>query len=360
MPSTNRIRRLQWSLPAGVLLLLMSGCNLIRPDSSEHAVVVEPELPPVVVVEPPIETVHPPIVVVPQPDPEPEPEPEPVAPGVYSHRVAIVLSGRQPSYESVAHELAQVLGDYSLYDLSDRSQTVRNVFSNIADEQATAVVAIGLRAALSARALSDVPVVFCQVFNVNDNDLITETVKGVSSIPPLSLQLKAWKELDPQLQNVGAILGAGHDALIEEANLAAEELGLSMHIRVAGSDKETLFLFNRLVPDIDGFLLFPDNRVLSRTVLDEMLGYASRHNVQIAVFNESLLAMGATLSATAVDADIASTIVRVLDRFENDKGKLLPALTPLTAIQIRTNKAIVQQYGLDDARAGPGAVTGAL
>ncbi|HSD70108.1 MAG TPA: ABC transporter substrate binding protein [Woeseiaceae bacterium] len=357
MQSPDRISRLLRSLPAGalflVLFLLMSACSLLRPDAPEQRVIREPDLPPAVVTQAPAEAVHPPIVIVP-----PEPEPEPVAPTVFSHRVAIVLSGRQPSYESVAKELELVLEDYSLYDLSDRSQTVRNVFSSIADEQATAIVAIGLRAALSARALSGVPVVFCQVFNVNDNDLITDTVKGVSSIPPLSMQLKAWKELDPQLANVGAIVGSGHDELIEEAELAAAELGIRMHVRVAGSDKETLYLFNRLVPDIDGFLLFPDNRILSRTVLDEILGYASRHRVQVAVFNESLLAMGATLSASTVDADIASAIVRVLDQFENDKGYLLPALTPLTAIQIRTNKTIVQQYGLDDA--GAESVAGAL
>jgi ABC-type uncharacterized transport system substrate-binding protein len=309
-----------------------------------------------VISQAPVEIVQPPIVVVPRA----EPEPEPVAPAVFSHRVAIVLSGRQPGYESVAHELEQVLEDYSLYDLSDRSQTVRSVFSSISDEKATAVVAIGLRAALSARALSGVPVVFCQVFNVNDNDLITDTVKGVSSLPPLGLQLKAWKEIDPKLQDVGAIIGPGHDALIEEASVAAEELGLRMHMRIAGSDKETLYLFNRLVPDIDGFLLFPDNRILSRTVLDEMLGYASRHRVQIAVFNESLLEMGATLSATSVDADIASTIVRVLDRFDKNAGHLLPELTPLTVIQIRTNKALVQQYGLEGAAASPDAIAGAL
>ncbi len=356
MPVSHRIRRLQWSLPAGLLLLMSAGCSLLRPDDTGERVILDPELPPAVISQAPVESGQPPIVVVPRA----EPEPEPIAPAVFSHRVAIVLSGRQPGYDGVARELEQVLEDYSLYDLSDRSQTVRSVFSSIADEKATAVIAIGLRAALSARALSGVPVVFCQVFNVKDNDLVTDTMRGVSSLPPIRLQLKAWKDLDPQLQDVGAIIGAGHEALIEETTVAAEELNLRMHFRIAGSDKETLYQFNRLVPDIDGFLLFPDNRILSRTVLGEMLGYASRHRVRIAAFNESLLEMGATLSATSLDADIASTIVRVLDRFENDKGHLLPEITPLTAIQIRTNKALVELYGLEIAETGPDSIAGAL
>jgi ABC-type uncharacterized transport system substrate-binding protein len=341
-------------------MLCSAGYTLLQPETPEQTVIIEPELPPAVVVQVPIEPVQAPIVIIPRIEPDPDPEPEPIVPEVFSHRVAIVLSGRQGAYDNVAHELALVLEDYSLYDLSDRSQTVRSVFQNIADEQATAVVAIGLRAALSARALSTVPVVFCQVFNVSDNDLVTDTVRGVSSIPPLSMQLRAWKDLDPSLVNVGAIIGAGHESLIEEANLAAEELGLQMHFRVAGSDKETLYVFNRLIPDIDGFLLFPDNRILSRTVLDQMLSYATRHKVQVAVFNESLLAMGATLSASATDADIASTIVRVLDRFERNESDQLPALSPLSEIVIRTNQEIIQQFGLDKGDPGQDAIAGAL
>ncbi|MEQ9561884.1 MAG: hypothetical protein RLN69_05135, partial [Woeseiaceae bacterium] len=225
MPISERTRRLL--SPSIVVLLMLSsaGCSLLQPVAPPETVIIEPELPPAVVVQVPIEPIAEPIVIVPREEPEPEPEPEPLVPSVFSHRVAIVLSGRQGAYDNVAHELEQVLEDYSLYDLSDRSQTVRSVFQNIADEQATAVVAIGLRAALSARALSTVPVVFCQVFNVSDNDLVTDTVRGVSSIPPRALQLRAWQDLDPSLANVGAIIGSGHESLIEEATLAAEELG---------------------------------------------------------------------------------------------------------------------------------------
>jgi ABC-type uncharacterized transport system substrate-binding protein len=339
-------------------MLTAAGCSLIRPAVPSQPIIIEPELPPAVATQAVVAPAQPPIVIVPRV--ELEPEPDPVVPTIFSQRVAIVLSGRQGAYDGVAKELEQVLTDYSLYDFSDRSQTVRGIFQNIADEQAIAVIAIGLRAALSARALSTVPVVFCQVFNVSANDLITDNVRGVSSIPPLELQLRAWKELNPSLTSVGAIIGAGHESLIDEAMLAAEELGLEMHVRVAGSDKETLYVFNRLIPDIDGFLLFPDNRILSRTVLEEMLGYASRHRVQVAVFNESLLAMGAALSATAIDADIASTIVRVLDRFEKNQVDHLPALTPLSEIEIRTNKTIIQQYGQDDSEAGQSVIAGAL
>ncbi|MGH8224007.1 MAG: ABC transporter substrate-binding protein [Woeseiaceae bacterium] len=312
------------------------------------------------IVEPPAVVDVPDTAAKPRLSPETDRVRQAPTPSVFNQRVAVILSGRQPAYENVARKLETMLGDYSVYDLSDRSQPVRSVFRSVADEQATAVVAIGLRAALSARALSQVPVVFCQVFNVADNDLITDRVRGVASLPPLDLQFRAWKELDPGLRHVGAIIGPGHESLIDEASRAATESGLQLHIRVAASDKETLYIFNRLVRDVDGFLLFPDNRILSHGVLDEMLSGATRHRVQMAVFNDSLLSMGATLSASAVDTDVAATIVRVLDSIGNRELDALPAVTPLSSIEIRTNKEVVQQFGLGGDAAAQDTIAGAM
>ena len=55
-----------------------------------------------------------------------------------------------------------------------------------------------------------------------------------------------------------------------------------------------------------------------------MLTYASRHRVQVAVFNDSLLALGATISTTSVDADMAETIVSVASQLI-DRGRHLRA-----------------------------------
>ena len=264
-------------------------------------------------------------------------------------------------FSQVTPELADVLEDHSIYDLSDRSLSVRQVFKSIEAEKATAIVAIGLRAALVAKNFAKVPVVFCQVFNIDENELVSDQRKGIAAIPPLDLQMQAWVRIDPELKNVGAILGEGHDALISEARTAAGSAGVKLHHQVVGSDRETLYVFNRLVPDIDGFLLFPDNRVLSRNVLVEMLSYASRHQVPVAVFNESLLSLGATFSASAVNADIASSIVIVLDKLANDQAASVPGITPLNEIEIQLNESMVRKYGLNLGGSQPqDAMAGAL
>ena len=126
------------------------------------------------------------------------------------------------------------------------------------------MVAIGLQAAKIARSFATVPVIFSQVYNVSENGLISDKIKGVAVLPPLDLQVAAWRQMDPKIRNIGAILGEGHEDLIAEAEQAMSERGIKFHHAVARSDRETLYHFKRLIRDIDGYVLFPDNRILSR------------------------------------------------------------------------------------------------
>jgi ABC-type uncharacterized transport system substrate-binding protein len=292
-----------------------------------------------------------------EPAPLPGVPPGPPAPAVtepetFAPRVAVVLSARKPAYENVAKQLGELLEDYAVYDLGDESLTPRQIFAGIEAIETEFVIAIGLRAATVARSFSKVPVVFCQVFNIADNKLTSAQVKGVAALPPLALQVGAWKQLNPGLQDIGAIVGSGHDGLIEEAKDAARSGGLTLHHRIAGSDRETLYLFNRLAPDIDGFWLFPDNRILSPAVLREILAYASRHHVQVAAFNPRLLELGATLSAKSVDSDIAATVVDVARRMAKGESDAIPSVTPLNEIDIRRNPVTAKSPELAAADSG--------
>jgi ABC-type uncharacterized transport system substrate-binding protein len=166
-------------------------------------------------------------------------------------------------------------------------------------------------------------------------------------LPPLDLQLDAWLELNPNLSSVGAIVGPGHEHLVEEATAAAAAGGVRFQHHVAESDRETLYLFTRLVPDIDGFWLFPDNRVLSADILRQMLDYAKRHRVQVAVFNDTLLPLGATISVTAVDDDIAATVIDVAQKLLEGYGENIPDLSPLSEVRVATPSGAIEQVASD-------------
>ena len=328
-----------------LLLVVLSGCSMFIPSPPEPVATTEPE--PVPLPEP---------TVVPAPPPEPViVAPEPVAPAEPQNiepLVSVVISNRTPAYVDVSQALDQYLDHAEIYDLSDRSLSPQEAFEAIAKSGARAVVAVGLPAALAAKKYSTVPVVIGQVFNINDNELLSDNVKAVGVLPPIGLQMDAWHELDPELSDVGAILGPGHEDLIAETDRALSERGIKFHYATAQTDRETLYLFNRLVREIDGYILFPDNRILSRSVLSEMMGYATRHRVQVAVFNEPLLAHGATFSAETVPADIALTIARLLEEIIDGNVEKLPPVTGLSEIEIRMNPAGLRKLGL---KGGPPA-----
>lgn len=326
-----------------MLMLVASGCSFLPqpPAPPEPEVVPEPLPEP----EPEPEPVVEPAPRPPPPPPPPAPEPEPSV-------VAVVISSSAPAYRDVAIALNNLLEKSHVYDLSDRSLSPRDAFAAIDASEADVVVAIGLRAAIYARDYADVPVVFSQVFNVSENNLLGDNVRGVSAIPPLDKQLDAWQPASPGMRSVGAIVGPGHDYLLEEARIAAEGKGLAFHSRVASSDREALYLFTRMVPQIDGYWLFPDNRILSADILRDMLDYASRHNVQVAVFNDRLLDLGATLSATADKEDIARTVVRVIRQIQENGIASVPLQSPLQELDVRFNENYRRRMQLATGQTG--------
>ena len=325
MPGTGRIMRVICRSAALIAVLAVSGCSILAPQP-------EPVPQPEVVVEPAV--VAP--VVVKAPEPVAPPEPVFVAPPPKLPSVAIVISNSQPVFLDVAEALGKQLDDFRIFDLSDKSRPPVTVLRNINDSDPGTIVAIGLRAAQSSVAMAESPVIFSQVFNYRDHGLLTANSRGVSPLAPLDAQLAAWIEIDPDIKRVGVIVGEGHDDLIAEAELAAEKHGLDLNVRIASSDQETLHIFRRMEHEIDGFWLIPDNRIHSARSLREILSIASRGQIAVVVPNESMLAMGATISIETQADDIAATIARIIRQVHAEGLDSIPPVSPLSAIRVVT------------------------
>ena len=302
---------------------LLSACATQLPPP-EPAVVEEPVE---VVVEPapaPVEEAE----VLPEPVLPPPPPPLP--------SVAIVLTSNTPVYTDVANELAAHFENYKVYDLGDETRTPVSVLRLINDSSPVVVIAIGVRAALSSVAMSEQPVVFSQVFNYRHHDLLRDNTRGVAALPPIDAQLAAWREIDPAVKRIGFIIGEGHEDLLAEAEVAAQRHGLELSAEVSRSDQETLYIFRRMIRDIDGFLLLPDNRILSSRVLQEMMNEAKRHRVPVTVPNDAMLSLGASISMTASAADVARAIVKVVRAIQAGNIANVPPITALTEILVKT------------------------
>lgn len=319
----------RWSILA-LAAAVLGGCA--TPEPVPVPAEPPPEVPEPVEPEPQVPVVREPPAVE-----EPPPVEEPLAP------VAIVLASRQPAYEAVVTELGKHLEDYSVYDLTDKSQPVETAFRAINDENALAVVAVGLRAARSAVQLSRRPVIFSQVFNFSEHGLLTDNSRAIASIVPLDAQLAAWKKLDPAISEIGLIIGEGHERLIEAATLAALEEGVNLIVRVSHSDQETLYFYKRMVADIDGFWMMPDNRILSSRVIREILHDAHQRNLSVAVPHDGMLPLGAAVSFTTSASNIAATILDVLKDIHADGIEAVPAVTELSEYQLKTNDEVLKK-----------------
>ncbi len=257
-------------------------------------------------------------------------------------RVAIVYADNVPVYRRIAERLAaRIHGRAKVIPLHNPTSPPNP--PQIADFDQ--VVAIGARAARSMSVRPVKQLVFCQVFNYRAYGLTGKNVRGVSMLPPVETQFKAWKRLAPDLKRIGVITGPGHDELIGQARNAARGMGMELVNRIAHSDKETLFEFKRLVPDIDGIWLLPDDRILSHRVLRELMTYSTRHRKQVVAFTPDLLRYGAVMSASGVETDIVDRLLTALRESADHPGRSGFQLLPLTEARIETNAGLLRQLG---------------
>jgi ABC-type uncharacterized transport system substrate-binding protein len=269
-------------------------------------------------------------------------QPKP-APGI-----AILLSDRSPAFVGVQREIEKRYSHrIENYYLGGNEAANSAVQKKIQSSDIPLVVSIGLPAARVARGLSGKRVVFCQVFNYEDTDLVTSWMKGVAATPPVNEQFRVWKQLSPRLKRVGVITGNSLRGLMEEAQAAARENGLELvHVEVR-SDKETLYAYKQLVPKIQGLWLVPDNRVLSREVIRDLMAHSVRAGKQVAVFSHQLLALGGLVSAESANADIAE---QVLERLKQAHKETDTPIMPLTRATIRINTVMAKRLNLTLSR----------
>lgn len=240
-------------------------------------------------------------------------------------------------------------GRVELLSLSGSRARETEIVQAIIDSPRTQVVAVGVLAAQVARLrLAGKQVVFCQVLNVEEGNLVTPWMKGVSALPSLSRQFAAWKAIDPNLRKIGLITGGRAAYMVAEAEAAAKALGLEVeHIAVA-SDRGVLPALQELRERrIQGLWLAPDSTILSQRAIRDVMAYSVRNGLPVLAFSPALLPEGALLGATASPREIAESALERLRRSEPGSG-VVPgdAVTPLAGASITVSAAALSRFGL--------------
>jgi len=293
------------------------------------------------------------VVVMPTPEPEPisiQPPPVPTSKieTPLPLNVAIIISRDLEKHHQLSDEIGRLItfnnGTFTPFHLYQ--QGAAEIILQIKREQYQQVVAIGLDAAKAAKMLQQIPVVFCQIYNYQNYNLVAPHFKGVSLIPAVDQQFEAWKEAMPALKRVGVIVGDGKQALIENATQKAAAHGITLISHTVNNDKAMWEAFRRLLPQVEGFWLLPDNRILSRRTLRNMADYSIKHTTPLFTVNGLLLEAGAMLSATQVDSDIAEKVVARLLASTPDNTIPGADITPLELAHITRNADTIKQFNL--------------
>lgn len=243
----------------------------------------------------------------------PEPVVEAPAP-----TVAVVLFRSAPVFGAVADALERSLeGRAVRYEIDDQNRD--RVLGDLRAAGHAGAVAIGHQA-LRLLDETDLAITYCQVLEPGAQ---RTGRRGVAPLPTYGAQLDAWRQHQPDLARIGMVTGPGHDAAAAALADAAGERALKVRHAVARSDREMLHLFQRMVPEIEGFLLYPDARILSPRTLRALLAYANKHGVWVLTYNRSIFDLGATLLVSTDPQEIAFQVVAALES-TGPEGRPLP------------------------------------
>jgi ABC-type uncharacterized transport system substrate-binding protein len=276
-----------------ICMILINGCATV--DKSDVIATPKPQ----VVVSPPVtskaQSVSPkkqaPARVIPRPQAE------------------ILLSGDAHAYRDIAEQLNLLLAKpLKIFTLTGDSVKDVAIIDQIGDSSQAQIVAVGLRAALAVRDLRGKQIVFCQVFNYHDHDLISANMKGVGALPSPRKLFTEWKQLSPQLDQVLVITGSGFDDYIAMAQVAASQSDIELVHQVVATDREFLYQVKHNMEPTDGHWLLADNRILSVKILKEVMAFNSKKAIQTVVFQPDLLAFGGLFYVSPSTQEISGKV----------------------------------------------------
>jgi len=266
---------------------------------------------------------------------------------VVSPDVAIVLSDDIGIYKSVADALVEKLqGQSQVYVLTGNRQQDEALVDSIHSSDRDQIVAIGVRATKALSRVQNKPVVFSYVLNTREY-LHDSQMKAVSALPGVQQLFRDWKAISPAIRKVAVISGPDLDTYMVNARKQAAVNQIELLHIVVSTDKEFLYRSKTLPTDVQGQWLIPDNRILSRKVLKELLTYNAKSGKQTVVFSPRLLDLGGLFYSRVSQQEITN---RIYQRLLDSVGKSTVPGEPLLLLsdhEMGINPVVARQLGLD-------------
>jgi len=164
-------------------------------------------------------------------------------------------------------------------------------------------------------------------------------------LPDLGPAAAVWSELDPDLKRIGVITGPGQARRLARASAELREHGIELVYRVTNSDKETLLEYQRLLEEIDGYWMFPDNRVLSSSTIREIMSLSKRYRIGVMANDPGFHQIGALICAASQSAEVAAGAWSMFEAARDDDQFAESSVEPLSRCSVTVREDVAAHLG---------------
>lgn len=233
--------------------------------------------------------------------------------------IAIVISsGNKHNNPVVGALVAQGHGRTTRFSFDNASPPV--IWDLVRQQGFEHVIVVGTQALQSTPTATSANIVYCQV--LKEQPAQARGLRGVAALPDFRAQLEHWLNAVPDLKTIGTVTSTDMLDLVDDLRTAATERGLSVNHATVDNDRQLLSAFQRMVPNADGYVFFPDTRVLSPDVIRHILAYSNKHNLSVLAYNQIIVDLGAQLGIAADPDEIAALALAMLTAGNTNRREL--------------------------------------
>lgn len=213
----------------------------------------------------------------------------------YSEAITAFKSALPPSFHATSE-----------YDLKDDMAEGRNLAHRIRASNAKVVLAVGLKAAVTAKLqIHKIPVIFCLVIDPKKYGLPTDNMVGLSFRIPFHQRLQTLQTLVPNISRIGVLFDPEKTkGMLNQLLQDAETSGIRIVTEEVSAEKDVSKALNAIKNRIDALWLLPDSTILNENTLDFLLSTTLEANVPLLGFSADLVRSGAVVGTYFRYADI--------------------------------------------------------
>jgi putative ABC transport system substrate-binding protein len=208
---------------------------------------------------------------------------------------------------------------YTEYDAQGDLELGKKLARKLRASNASLVVAVGLKAALAAKAeIVDIPIVYMMILDPLKHQLTAANMTGTLLEVPVDRQLKIMRAFLPSLRQLGTL----YDPTKTSSRVKnAVEHAASFNFQLKGlpveSDKDVPQQLRTLLSGVEALWLIPDSKVLTNESIGFILESALAHQIPVIGFSPEFTRLGALLSMSVNYGDVGretgSLAKRILD-----------------------------------------------